>query len=124
MYLKTEKKMEEMQNTSEFSWIEVQFLKKAVTVLVESRSTLQWTYCFAYYLFKSNHTQLFEDNQRDLEMAVETLSELLETPLDPAKSAEMKQKILDKTAYVSSRREVLLSDTSVGLAESRWDYSF
>jgi ariadne-1 len=113
--------MEEMQNTSEFSWIEVQFLKKAVTVLLQSRVTLQWTYCFAFYLLRNNATELFEDNQRDLEMAVETLSGLLETPLDPSKSALLKQQILDKTAYVNSRREVLLSDTSIGLAEKRWD---
>lgn len=113
--------MEEMQNTSEFSWIEVQFLKIAVTVLLESRVTLQWTYCFAYYLTRTNATVLFEDNQRDLEMAVETLSGLLEQPMDPSKSAQLKQQILDKTAYVSSRREVLLTDTSIGLKEQRWD---
>ena len=111
-----------MQHSSELSWIEVQFLKKAVHVLLESRQVLTWTYCFAYYLARNNHTELFEDNQRDLEMAVEQLSELLETPLEAEKIAEMKQHVLDKTAYVSSRREVLLSDTCRGLLEGRWEY--
>jgi ariadne-1 len=101
--------MEEMQKSSELSWIEVQFLKKAVSVLLESRMTLKWTYCFAYYLSKSNATDLFEDNQRDLEMVVEQLSELLEKPIDPNKIGELKQQVLDKSVYVASRREVLLS---------------
>ncbi|RKO95218.1 hypothetical protein CAUPRSCDRAFT_13063 [Caulochytrium protostelioides] len=116
--------MEEMQNTSNLSWIEVQFLNKAVEVLLQSRMTLKWTYCFAYYLKRGNATDLFEDNQRDLEMAVEILSGLLENPVDPDKIAELKQAVLDKTVYVASRREVLLIDTSRGLLEGRWEYQY
>lgn len=121
--MKTEKKMEEMQHMSEFSWIEVQFLKKAVQVLLDARGTLQWTYCFAFYLKRNNMTVLFEDNQRDLEMAVEALSEMLENPIDPSKSSLLKQRVLDKSAYVNSRREVLLGDTCTGLLEHRWTLS-
>jgi ariadne-1 len=62
--------MEIMQRSSDLSWIEVQYLKKAVEVLLLSRFTLKWTYAFAYYLARDNATALFEDNQRDLEMAV------------------------------------------------------
>lgn len=60
LYQKTEKKMEEMQQTSDLSWIEVQFLKKAVDVTVQSRTTLKWTYAFAFYLDRTNETELFE----------------------------------------------------------------
>jgi ariadne-1 len=70
LYEKTEKKMEQMQRSSDLSWIEVQYMRKAVEVLLESRGTLKWTYAFSYYLAKNNSTVLFEDNQRDLEMAV------------------------------------------------------
>lgn len=122
LYEKTEKKMEEMQKTSELSWIEVQFFQKAADVLLASRMTLKWTYCFAYYLARDNATQLFEDNQSDLEMAVEALSELLERPIDPSKAVEVRQQVLDKTAYVASRREIVLQDTCKGLAEGRWKY--
>lgn len=52
--------MEEMQQTSDLSWIEVQFLKKAVDVTVQSRTTLKWTYAFAFYLDRTNQTELFE----------------------------------------------------------------
>ena len=80
-YNRTEKKMEEMQLTSDFSWIEVQFMKKALEVVLDCRVTLKWTYALAYYLERGNMTTIFEDNQRDLEMAVENLNELIERPV-------------------------------------------
>ncbi|KAF9163293.1 hypothetical protein BGX20_001374 [Mortierella sp. AD010] len=120
LYLKTEKKMEEMQRTSDLSWIEVQFLKNAVDALTSCRMTLRWTYAFAFYLVKDNMTELFEDNQRDLEVAVEALSELLEKPIEKEKIAELRQQVLDKTVYVGVRREVVLDDTAKGLVDGRW----
>ncbi|CAJ0841809.1 2088_t:CDS:2 [Entrophospora sp. SA101] len=124
LYNKTEKKMEEMQQTSDLSWIEVQFLKKAVDILVHCRMTLKWTYAFAFYLTRNNETAIFEDNQRDLEVAVEQLSELLEKPIDPDKISELKQQVLNKTVYVGSRREVLLEDTARGLLDNRWEFQY
>ncbi|ORZ02979.1 hypothetical protein BCR43DRAFT_429492 [Syncephalastrum racemosum] len=122
LYLKTEKKMEEMQQTSDLSWIEVQFLKKAVDVTVQCRMTLKWTYAFAFYLQRANETEIFEDNQRDLEMATEQLSELLEKPLEREKIAQLRQAVLDKSVYVKQRREILLEDTAKGLLDGRWSF--
>ena len=117
--------METMQQNSEFSWIQVQFLKNAVQVLLQSRLTLMWTYCLAFFLSRmSNATALFEDNQRDLEMAVEALSGLLETEITAENAAETRKLVLDKTEYVNRRRQVLLSDTAAGHLELRWEYSF
>jgi ariadne-1 len=48
LYAKTEKKMEEMQISSDLTWIEVQFAKKAVDTLVIARMTLKWTYAMAF----------------------------------------------------------------------------
>ncbi|KAJ3186119.1 hypothetical protein HK101_009726 [Irineochytrium annulatum] len=115
--------MEEMQINSELSWIEVQFLQKAVETLVTCRMTLKWTYCVAYYLQRGNSTDLFEDNQRDLEMSVEQLSELLEKPIEPDKIAELKQQVLDKSVYVNSRKEVLLEATAHDLREGSWKWN-
>ena len=53
--------MEEMQQHN-MSWIEVQFLKKAVDILCECRRTLMYTYVFAYYLKKNNESEIFEVN--------------------------------------------------------------
>lgn len=56
--------MEEMQITSELTWIEVQFARKAVDEVERCRRTLKWTYAMAFYLDKGNEKELFEDNQR------------------------------------------------------------
>jgi len=58
--------MEEMQITSDLTWIEVQFMKKAVDEVEKCRMTLKWTYAMAYYLEKCNEKELFEDNQRQV----------------------------------------------------------
>jgi ariadne-1 len=59
LYAKTERKMEEMQVTSDLTWIEVQFAKKAVDEVIKCRNTLQWTYAMAYYLVRNQAVALF-----------------------------------------------------------------
>lgn len=56
--------MEELQETSSLSWIEVQFLAKAVETLGRVRTVLKWTYAMTFYLEKNNQTEMFEDNQK------------------------------------------------------------
>jgi ariadne-1 len=56
--------MDEIQKWSNLSWIEVQFLSKAVETLGKCRTVLKWTYAMAFYLAKNNQTQMFEDNQK------------------------------------------------------------
>ena len=117
------------------SWIEVQFLKNAVDTLSACRQTLKWSYALAYpqylfisanyrfYLEKSNMTEIFEQNQADLEFAVEGLSELCEKPVEIIQEQNLKQVILDKAVYVKRRQGVLLEDTARGLAEGRWGFN-
>lgn len=95
LYESVKVKMEEMQQHN-MSWIEVQFLKKAVDVLCQCRQTLMYTYVFAYYLIKNNQSIIFEDNQRDLENATETLSEYLEREITGDNITVIKQKVQDK----------------------------
>lgn len=94
-------------------------MKKAVEEVDKCRMTLKWTYAMAYYLAKGNEKDLFEDNQRcesskrvargsnpcryrDLEKAVEDLSELLESPIEPETIPQLRQKVTDKTVRSSS----------------------
>ncbi|KAJ6616654.1 hypothetical protein B0H10DRAFT_2036412 [Mycena sp. CBHHK59/15] len=123
LFAKTEKKMEEMQITSTLTWIEVQFMKKAVEEVDKCRMTLKWTYAMAYYLAKGNQKDLFEDNQRDLERAVEDLSELLESPIEPENIPTLRQKVTDKTVYVQKRNAIVLEDTADGFLEGRWTWN-
>lgn len=127
--------MGQLQISSDMSWIEVQFLKNAVDTLSACRQTLKWSYALAYatpttptnnnsfYLEKSNMTEIFEQNQADLEFAVENLSELCEKPVEIIQEQNLKQSILDKSVYVNSRQGVLLEDTARGLAEGRWGFN-
>ncbi|KAF9888348.1 hypothetical protein FE257_008781 [Aspergillus nanangensis] len=121
LYLKTEKKMTSLQSQSGLSWIEVQFLDTASQALQQCRQTLKWTYAFAYYLARNNLTAIFEDNQKDLEMAVENLSEMFEKPVPEL--AKLKVDILDKTAYCNKRRVILLSDTAENLKNGVWSFN-
>lgn len=67
----------------------------------------------------SSRFDALQDNQNDLEQAVESLSELLEKPLEEEKIAEIRQTVLDKTVYVARRCQVLLDDTLKGYDEVR-----
>lgn len=110
IYIKTEKKMTQLQTTANMSWIDVQFLEAASQALQRCRQTLKWTYAFAFYLARNNKTEMFEDNQKDLEMAVENLSEMFEKSVDQI--GGLKREILDKTTYCNNRRVVLLTHTA------------
>ena len=115
LYHKTERKMQNLQTASGMSWIEVQFLDSASQALQQCRQTLKWTYAFAFYLQRNNETEIFEDNQKDLEMAVENLSEMFEKPVTELSNSKLKVDMMDKTSYCSKRRIILLDDTAKNL---------
>jgi ariadne-1 len=117
LYLRTEKKMTNLQTMSGMSWIEVQFLEQASQTLQQCRQTLKWTYAFAFYLQRENLAHIFEDNQKDLEMAVENLSEMFEKPTHELSG--LKVDMINKTAYCHKRRIILLSDTAENLRNGR-----
>ncbi|KAF2862954.1 ariadne-1 [Piedraia hortae CBS 480.64] len=121
IFHRTQRKMEHLQNKSGLSWIEVQFLKDASQALQQCRQTLKWTYAFAFYLARNNQTAMFEDNQKDLEMAVENLSEMFEKPTEQL--ADLKLDMLNKMAYCQRRRVILLDETAKDLRDGKWEYN-
>ncbi|KAK1775906.1 hypothetical protein QBC45DRAFT_395702 [Copromyces sp. CBS 386.78] len=123
LYMKTEKKMVELQKQSGMSWIEVQYLQSASQALQTCRQTLMWTYAFAFYLARNNLTEIFESNQKDLEMAVENLSEMFEKPVQDLAQPGLKVDIMDKTSYCNKRRVILLEDTAENLAKGKWTFN-
>ncbi|KAJ3012038.1 UNVERIFIED_CONTAM: hypothetical protein HDU68_001408 [Siphonaria sp. JEL0065] len=111
-----------LQDTTKLTWIDVQFLKTAKETLRVSRATLKWTYCFAYFLQPGNAKYMFEENMRDLEVAVEGLSLLLQREFVGAldqDDGELKVQVLDKAMYVSQRRRVLLEATAKDLNDKK-----
>lgn len=121
--IKTEKKMVQLQTASGMSWIEVQYLNSASQALQTCRQTLKWTYAFAFYLARNNLTEIFEDNQKDLEMAVENLSEMFEKPIQELSDSNLKVDIMDRTSYCNKRRLILLEDTADNLAKCEWFFN-
>lgn len=121
LYAQVKQKMEEMQQHN-MSWIEVQFLRKAVDVLCLCRNTLKYTYVFAFYLKKNNQSVIFEDNQKDLEMATEILSEYLERDITSECLSDIKQKVQDKYRYCEARRKALLDHVYEGYDTDIWEY--
>ncbi|CAF1306961.1 unnamed protein product [Rotaria magnacalcarata] len=117
-----QKRMESMQQ--QVSWIEVQFLQVACDVLRQCRQTLMYTYPFAFYLKRNNHSIIFEQNQADLEHATEEISGYLERDSTQTTNlTEMKQKVQDKYRYCSTRRKVLLDHVTEGYESDYWEYN-
>jgi len=117
-----ELKQRDMQKAG-FSWIEVQYLTKAVKALTDARTVLRNTYVFAFYLEKTNECQIFENNQRDLEMATENLSGYLEGEASAADHRTLKQKVMDLSKYCDHRRKVLIDHVNEGYQKQSWQYN-
>ena len=100
------------------SFTEQKALDKAVDVLKQCRSTLKYTYAFAFYLYRNNQAEVFEQNQADLERATEALSGFLEREIDPTESISLQ--LMDKATYCTQRRQVLLDHCKEGYQEHYW----
>lgn len=111
--------MSQMQEEGEVAWTELSFLRLAVPVAAECRQVLKWTYAMAFYLERDNLVEIFEDNQRDLERAVEDLSDQFQAGIQPETLFEYKRHVMDLVGYVTRRREIMLKDTLDGYAEGR-----
>ena len=118
---KASEKMQHFQNSANFTWIEAQFLAKAVETLRNCRQTLMFTYVFAFYQEKNGEMKIFEDNQGDLETSTEKLSEYLENDLDlenkndQEELQKVRQKVQDLTRYVENRQKSLLAHIKEGI---------
>lgn len=116
-------KMQELQENHHMSWIEVQFLKKAVDALLTSRQTLMYTYVFAYYLKPNNQQIIFEENQQDLENTTECLSRILEKELSEEDVADIKGKVVNTSKYCEARRKALVDHVKEGYEKDWWEYN-
>jgi len=101
-------------------------IQEAVQILTRCRRTLANTYAFAFALKKTNECQIFEDNQRDLEIATENLSELLERQFkfddDTKNFPDIKLKIINQSLYCEKRRKILLHHVKEGEILGTWEF--
>src|SRR3989338_10711773 len=76
--------MRELTQMNKYSsWVDVEYIQKAVNTLIECRGNLKFTYVYGYYLEDGQEKNLFEYLQEDLERVTEKLSDILEnTPVE------------------------------------------
>lgn len=116
-------KMLELQQKYRVGWVDVQFLSKAVNILCKCRQTLMYTYVFAYFCENSQQLNIFEDNQRDLQNAVEKMSEYLEQGINKDEMNIISTKVNDYYRYCENRRVVLINHISEGNDKNWWSYN-
>lgn len=95
-------------------------MRDAVKVLHVSRRTLTYTFVFAYFLQKNNQVEIFEENQSDLESAVERLSGFLETEMNEDNIINLKQNIQDSYKYCEQRCKVLMDHIREAEEQNLW----
>jgi len=66
---------------------------------------------------------IFEDNQRDLQKAVEMLSEYLEQEIDREEDQNFQTKVLHLSNYCQNRRKVLIDHILEGNEKEWWKYN-
>ncbi|CAO4367289.1 unnamed protein product [Caenorhabditis nigoni] len=115
-------KMDQIANATK-AYVEGKCLEQAVEVLSQCRQTMMYSYVFAFYLQKDNNSQIFEDNQKDLEAATENLSELLEKDIDEDDYSKLFKLVQDKSRYVDVRRKVLLEHCVEGYDKNFWKFT-
>lgn len=117
---KIEARMAHLQEVECLTHNEVLFLRRAAEILCKSRQILTATYVFAYFTRKCNQLFIFEDNQRDLEIATEELSSYLEHEMTGDSFMRTKQALQEKAAYCEQRQKVLLGHVCEGYEQNWW----
>ena len=114
--LQIQQKMRDLQGSTP-EYISTEFLLKAANQLTDCRARLAMSYVFAYFLKPSNFKQIFEDQQDQLSIVTEELSELLEKS-----AAEIsRHKIVNLTANAKKRLDNLLD--TVEMFQNNASYS-
>ncbi|CAH2355030.1 E3 ubiquitin-protein ligase Hel1p [[Candida] railenensis] len=112
----------EVSSTNSLSWIDVQFLHDAIRQLTNGRKTLKWTYVFAFYLSKSNFSEIFEQMQDYLNKTVEDLSKIFEEIYAKKKDSsnlimQNKLDIINLSNLVAQRQEKMIEFAFTGLEQ-------
>lgn len=125
---KIEEKVARLEKLNKAYSYQMKFLFAAVKILHKCRTALMYSYVFAFYLGDHPQKHIFEDNLKDLQNAVETLSQKLERTEDDEIDEvlqgididEMRCEIQDKMTYCDQRRIILAEHVREGLENDLW----
>ncbi|MCL4131277.1 UNVERIFIED_CONTAM: hypothetical protein GTU68_002393, partial [Idotea baltica] len=110
-----------MQKPRQGSWMRGNS-EETLIVLVHVRQNTGCTLSVLLYLKKNNQSTIIENNQSDVEMATEQLSEYLEREITTDVLTDIKQKVQDKSRYCENRRLVLLKHVHEGYEHDMWEH--
>jgi ariadne-1 len=132
-------KMKVMATLQRNATFDIDKIEESTEVLFRCRKTMQYAYVAGYYMFddtcgdahekylggvrkfKGHQKQLaqtiWEDNVEQLEMAVEKLSKLLESPVEEIVTPDVKKEIMGSTVLVDKRLTALYSILNEELME-------
>lgn len=112
-------------NSTNLSWIDIQFLQDAFKALTNGRKTLKWAYCFIFYLSSTAYADVFEQVQEYLNKVVEDLSKIFEElneKKNQDRSTELimrnKQDIINLTNLAIKRQKTLIDCAASGLNQN------
>eukprot|EP01035_Chromulina_nebulosa_P021907 gene21907-28362_t len=114
-----ERKMLEQQESSKTAWIDLQFVKQAVELVIDCRRVLKYTYVLGYSFDVSSdgpvasQKRLFEYQQEMLEKNTDKLQEFIEQPLDNMDKVQ----IINLTRVTEKFLESLLHSVANELTE-------
>ena len=113
-----------MKEKASIGFAESKFFDIALETLKECRHVLMNTYIFAYYVKRNYQVDIFEENQHDLEIAVEKLCSMFEQEDHSTMDVEyIKTKVQDLTRYCNKRRQALIDHVEEGTDKGNcWVY--
>ncbi|ODV58069.1 uncharacterized protein ASCRUDRAFT_62946 [Ascoidea rubescens DSM 1968] len=110
-----EKTINNLQIKTGNSYIDFDFLKDSIQILIQARNVLKWSYCLSYYLTpESNGFLIYEQNQSVFMNSIEDLSKLFEIK-EYKQILKRKSNFIENTRFVSDRQKKLIEVVQDGL---------
>jgi ariadne-1 len=105
----------------EKQWVKVEFVAKAVEILLQCRRTLMFSYIFSYFMTTlDNQMEIFEQNLVYLEQYTEQLSEHLEIDVKATNLSHMKEKIINSSSLCIKSLRNLMDHINEGYEDNWW----
>ncbi|AOA60925.1 GQ67_02009T0 [Komagataella phaffii] len=114
LFRSIESRVQEMQQDLGISWIDCQFYRTAMKLLIKSRKVLKWSYALLYYCEVNNYVYIVETNQSFLSNSIEDLSHLFQLT-DPKCIVRERLQFINLSNSMKKREAALVEIIHEGL---------
>lgn len=117
------KKLKEQAAKAKDEFYDVEFMQRAVRILLRCRRSLADSYIFIYFYTNDEDTQFlrFDLYQKDLVFATEALSQLLENEVDAENFHALKAQIDKAALYCTKLLRAMYKLMVEGFANNWWN---